>query len=184
MAEEQKERYLSLLKDVIYKEYLKMLESDITKAFVYAYEEQAETLFHNYLDHVEAYVLKKTVVNQNSKEEMAPDEEFLSSIEEQIGITGSSAEGFRQDVMSYISHILRRKGELSYRSYEPLKQAIEKKLMASVKDITRIILKSKTRDDKQKEKYDAMISSMISGGYNEESCEAVLNFAANHLWKN
>lgn len=183
MPDEQRDRYLALLRDVIYKEYLKRLESDITKAFVYAYEEQAETLFHNYLDHVEAYVLKKNVVDQNTKDEMAPDEEFLSSIEEQIGIAGSSADGFRQDVMSYISHILRRKGELNYRSYEPLKQAIEKKLMASVKDITRIILKSKTRDEKQKEKYDAMIRSMIENGYNEESCDAVLTFAANHLWK-
>ena len=184
MAGDQKERYMSILKDILYKEYMKMLESDITKAFVYAYEEQAETLFHNYLDHVEAYVLKKKVINQNSKEEMDPDEEFLSSIEEQIGITGTSADGFRQDVMSYISHILRRRGKLSYRSYEPLKQGIEKKLMASVKDITRIILKSKTRDEKQKEKYDAMIKSMMDNGYNQESCDAVLTFAANNLWKN
>lgn len=184
MAGDQKERYMGILKDILYKEYLKMLESDITRAFVYAYEEQAETLFHNYLDHVEAYVLKKKVINRNSKEEMDPDEEFLSSIEEQIGITGSAADGFRQDVMSYISHILRRRGKLSYKSYEPLRQAIERKLMASVKDITRIILKSKTRDEKQKEKYDAMIDSMIKHGYNQESCDAVLTFAANNLWKN
>ncbi|MGK7394925.1 MAG: hypothetical protein ACNS62_10145 [Candidatus Cyclobacteriaceae bacterium M3_2C_046] len=184
MPEDQKERYMGILKDILYKEYLKMLETDITRAFVYAYEEQAETLFHNYLDHVEAYVLKKKVINQNSKEEMDPDEEFLSSIEEQVGITGTAADGFRQDVMSYISHILRRKGNLSYKSYEPLRQAIEKKLMASVKDITRIILKSKTRDEKQKEKYDAMIKSMIDHGYNQESCDAVLTFAANNLWKN
>lgn len=184
MAEDQKERYMHILKDILYKEYLKALEGDITKAFVYAYEEQAETLFHNYLDHVEAYVLKKKVINPNSKEEMDPDEDFLSSIEEQVGITGSSSDGFRQDVMSYISHILRRKGNLSYNSYEPLKMAIEKKLMASVKDITRIVLKSKTRDEKQKEKYDAMIRSMIQSGYNQESCDAVLTFAANHLWKN
>jgi serine protein kinase len=184
MPEDQKERYMHILKDILYKEYLKMLEGDITKAFVYAYEEQAETLFHNYLDHVEAYVLKKKVINQNSKEEIDPDEDFLVSIEEQVGIAGSSADGFRQDVMSYISHILRRKGSLSYKSYEPLKMAIEKKLMASVKDITRIVLKSKTRDEKQKEKYDAMIKSMMDNGYNHESCDAVLNFAANHLWKN
>jgi serine protein kinase len=184
MPEDQKERYMHILKDVLYKEYLRMLEGDITKAFVYAYEEQAETLFHNYLDHVEAYVLKKKVINPNSKEEIEPDEDFLVSIEEQVGIAGSSADGFRQDVMSYISHILRRKGSLSYKSYEPLKMAIEKKLMASVKDITRIVLKSKTRDEKQKEKYDAMIKSMMDNGYNQESCDAVLNFAANHLWKN
>ncbi|MEH0156782.1 hypothetical protein V6R21_21810 [Limibacter armeniacum] len=182
LPEDLKEHYMHILKDILYKEFLKMLETDITKAFVHAYEEQAETLFHNYLDHVEAYVLKRKVIN-SKKEEMNPDTKFLSSIEEQIGITGSAADGFRQDVMSYISHILRRNGELHYNSYEPLKEAIEKKLMASVKDITRIILKSKTRDAEQRKKYNAMVKQMISSGYNEESCEAVLSFAANNLWK-
>jgi serine protein kinase len=174
---------MHILKDVLYKEYLKMLETDITRAFVHAYEEQAESLFQNYLDHVEAYVLKRKVVDRNANEEMAPDLKFLSSIEEQIGITATSADGFRQDVMSYISHVLRHQGSLHYKIYEPLRQAIEKKLMASVKDITRIILKSKTRDKEQKKKYDSMIRSMVSNGYTEESCEDVLNFASNHLWK-
>ncbi|HEY8401680.1 MAG TPA: hypothetical protein VIK89_10480 [Cytophagaceae bacterium] len=183
LPEETKERYMGILKDILYKEYLKMLESDITRAFVHAYEEQAESLFHNYLDHVEAYVLKRKVVNKAAKEEMEPDVKFLTSIEEQIGITSTAADGFRQDVMSYISHILRNNGKLHYQIYEPLKQAIQKKLMVSVKDITRIILKSKTRDNEQKEKYESMIKSMIENGYKEESCEEVLNFAANHLWK-
>ncbi|GAA4823751.1 hypothetical protein [Algivirga pacifica] len=181
LPEDTKEHYMHILKDILYKEYLKMLEADITKAFVHAYEEQAETLFQNYLDHVEAYVLKRKV--NDGKSEMAPDVKFLASIEEQIGITGSASDGFRQDVMSYITHILRRKGTLHYYSYEPLKEAIEKKLMASVKDITRIILKSKTRDKEQKKKYEAMTQQLINNGYNEESCEAVLNFAANNLWK-
>lgn len=182
-SEDVKERYMHILKDILYKEYLKMLESDITRAFVHAYEEQAESLFQNYLDHVEAYVLKRKVIDRTANEEMEPDIKFLSSIEEQIGITTTSSDGFRQDVMSYMSHVLRHKGELHYKIYEPLKQAIEKKLMTSVKEITRIILKSKTRDKEQKKKYDAMIRSMIGNGYSEESCEDVLNFASNHLWK-
>ena len=65
-----------------------MLEGDITKAFVHAYDEQAESLFQNYLDHVEAYVLKRKVTGQNN-EEMDPDIKFLESIEQQIGITGT-----------------------------------------------------------------------------------------------
>ncbi|MTI31017.1 serine protein kinase [Xanthovirga aplysinae] len=183
LTEDVKVTYMDILKDILYKEYLKMLEKDITRAFVHAYEEQAESLFQNYLDHVEAYVLKQKVVGKGTKDEMEPDVKFLSSIEEQIGITSTSADGFRQDVMSYMSHILRRKGALNYQVYEPLKEAIEKKLMASVKDITRIILKAKSRDPKQKQKYEAMMKSMIQNGYNEQSCEEVLTFASNHLWK-
>ena len=46
----------SFSKTLIHKEYLEILEKEITKAFVYSYQEQAESLFQNYLDHAEAYV--------------------------------------------------------------------------------------------------------------------------------
>ena len=50
-----------------------MLEKEITKAFVYSYQEQAESLFQNYLDHAEAYVNKTKVKDRNTKEP-APQE--------------------------------------------------------------------------------------------------------------
>ena len=50
--------YLEFLQDTLHKEYLEILEKEITKAFVYSYQEQAEALFQNYLDHAEAFVNK------------------------------------------------------------------------------------------------------------------------------
>ena len=55
-AEDTKRHYLEVLRDIIHKDYLEILEKEITKAFVYSYQEQAETLFQNYLDHAEAFV--------------------------------------------------------------------------------------------------------------------------------
>src|SRR3981189_1566249 len=52
-------------------QYLEFLEKEITRAFVYSYQEQAETLFQNYLDHAEAYVNKSKVKDRNTKEELA-----------------------------------------------------------------------------------------------------------------
>ena len=54
---------------------------------------------------------------------------------------------------------MRRKERVDYRSYEPLKEAIESYLINSVKDMARIVTKSKTRDDEQKKKYSEMVSS-------------------------
>ena len=43
-----------------------------------------------------------------------------------------------------------RRGERDHLPlYEPLKEAIEKKLMTSVRDISRIITKARTRDEEQ-----------------------------------
>ena len=58
LAEDVKKQYLEFLQDALHKEYLELLEKEITKAFVYSYQEQAESLFQNYLDHAEAYVTK------------------------------------------------------------------------------------------------------------------------------
>ena len=123
------------------------------------------------------------VKDRNTKEELLPDEGFLKSIEEQIAIIGSAADGFRQEVIAYLWAALRRGEKVGYESYEPLKDAIEKKLMSSVRDISRIITKARTRDEEQQQKHDAMVRRLIELGYPEDSVDVILKYAANHLWK-
>jgi serine protein kinase len=183
LADDTRKQYLEFLQDTLHKEYLEVLEKEITRAFVYSYQEQAEALFQNYLDHAEAFVNKTKVKDRNTKEELQPDEGFLKSIEEQIAIIGSAAEGFRQEVIAYLWAASRRHDRISYKSYEPLKEAIEKKLMTSVRDISRIITKARTRDEEQSEKYNAMVKNLLENGYCPSCVDVVLKYAANNLWK-
>jgi serine protein kinase len=182
-ADDTKKQYLEFLQDALHKVYLEMLEKDITKAFVYSFQGQAETLFHNYLDHAEAYVTKTKVKDPITRDEMQPDESFLKSIEEQIAIIGPAADGFRQEVIAYLWAATRRGEKIDYASYEPLKEALEKKLMNSVRDISRIITKARTRDEEQRQKYDSMVENLMAQGYNEDSIDTILKYASNHLWK-
>jgi serine protein kinase len=183
LAEDVRKQYLEFLQDTLHKAYLEVLEKDITKAFIYSYKEQAETLFQNYLDHAEAYVTKSKVRDPNTREELQPDEAFLKSIEEQIAIIGSAADGFRQEVIAYLWAATRRGERISYTAYEPLKEAIERKLMNSVRELSRIITKARTRDEEQQQKYDAMVKNLIENGYPEDSIDTILKYAANHLWR-
>ena len=57
--------------------------------------------------------------------------------------------------------MMRRKEKIDYTSYAPLKEAIETYLMSSVKDLARVVTKSKSRDDDQKQKYSEMVQTMI-----------------------
>jgi serine protein kinase len=182
-AEDTKKQYLEFLQDTLHKAYLELLEQDITKAFIYSYKEQAETLFQNYLDHAEAYVTKSKVRDQNTREDLQPDEAFLKSIEEQIAIIGSAADGFRQEVIAYLWAASRRGEKVTYSAYEPLKEAIERKLMNSVRELSRIITKARTRDEEQQSKYSSMVQSLIDNGYCEDSIDVILKYAANHLWR-
>jgi len=182
--EDDRTRYLELLQKVIREEYLKILENEIAKAFIAAYEEQAQSLFDSYLDHAEGYTTRKSLKDRVTKEDMEPDETFMRSIEEQIGIVGSARDGFRSDVTAYMFAKMRRGSTVDYNSYEPLKEAIEGYLISSVKDIARIVTKSKTRDDEQQKKYSEMVETLVEQyGYNEDSAAEVLTFAANNLWR-
>ena len=182
--QEFKDRCLEIIQKVVREEYLKILETEIAKAFIAAYEEQAQSLFDSYLDNSEAYTTRQKMKNRVTKEEMEPDEHFMKAIEEQIGIVGSAKEGFRSDVTAYMFAKMRRGQKVNYTSYEPLKEAIEGYLISSVKDMARIVTKSKTRDDEQKKKYTDMVQTLIDDyGYNEDSAEEILTYASNNLWR-
>ncbi|MEN6312615.1 MAG: PrkA family serine protein kinase [Clostridiaceae bacterium] len=183
VSDEEKSKYTRFVQDSIKKEYNRILEKEVTKAFIYGYKEQAESLFNNYLDHAEAYINKTRLKDPNTGEELEPDEKFMRSIEEQIGITEASAKGFRGDVTAYMFFVLRNGGKLDYNSYEPLKEAIEKKLTVSVKELSRIVTRAKVRDEEQDRKYNAMVEEMKRNGYCDHCCNVVLKYAANNLWK-
>jgi len=184
VVEDDRNRYLDFLGKTLHDEYLNILEKEITKAFVSAYDEQAESLFNNYLDHAEAYVNMATVKDGITNEEISPDEKFMASIEEQIGIVGSAKDNFRVDITAFMFSKLRRGEKVDWKSYAPLREAIESKLTSSVKQISRIVTKSKSRDKKQQGKYNEMVQTLIEDyGYNEDSAEEVIKFAANNLWR-
>lgn len=181
--EDDKKRYLGFLQDTLKKEYNKLLEKEVTRAFIYGYQEQAESLFNNYLDHSEAFVNSAKIKDKSTGEELECDVKFLQSIEEQIGITGTAALGFRQDVTAYMFSLLRSGGKIDYKSYEPLKEAIEKKLTVSVKELSRVITKARVRDGEQDSKFNAMVEEMKRNGYCDHCCNVVLKYAANNLWR-
>lgn len=183
IRDDDKKKYLNFLQDTIKKEYHKILEKEVTKAFIHGYKEQAEDLFNNYLDHAEAYVNKTKIKDKSTGEELQPDEKFLRSIEEQINIPDSAAKGFRQDVTTYMFYVMRSGGKIDYTSYEPLKEAIESKLTVSVKELSRVITRSKVRDEEQNQKYNAMVEEMKRNGYCDHCCNVILKYAANNLWK-
>jgi len=182
--EQFKSKCLELLQKTIREEYLKILENEIAKAFISAYEEQAQSLFESYLDNAEAHTTRTKLKDKVTKEERKPDEQFMISIEEQIGVTGSAKDGFRSDVTAYMFAKMRRGEKVIYSTYEPLKNAIESYLISSVRTMARIVTKSKTRNDDQQKKYSDMVETMIKTySYSPESAEEILIFAANNLWR-
>lgn len=178
-----KKRWLALIQDTLHKRFLHLLDDDIAKSFIVAFEEQAEAIFQKYLDHMLASVRNVKVKDRSTKEQLEPDEEFLKSLEQHIGITGTQVQAFRNEVATALLDLKQTDQKTTWRSYEPLREAIEGKLKSSVKDMVRIIVRTNIRDEVQQKKHDAMVEEMQRLGYAKFGVEIVLRYAENNLWR-
>ncbi|CDM67041.1 PrkA family serine protein kinase [Pyrinomonas methylaliphatogenes] len=157
---EQRERYLNLI-SLARKEYDEIAKVEVQRAFVYSFEEMARTLCNNYLDNVEAYCNKEKIKDPITEEEMEPDEQLMRSIEEQIGITENAKNTFRQEILIRISSYARKGKAFDYTSHERLKEAIEKKIFADLKDVVKITTSTKTPDPDQLRRINEVIDRLI-----------------------
>jgi serine protein kinase len=148
LTREQREQYLNLIAEVR-REYDEMAKREVQRAFVYSFEESAKTLLNNYLDNVEAYCNRTKLRDPITEEEVEPDERLMRSIEEQIGISENAKKAFREEILIRLSSLARRGLPFEYTSHERLREAIEKKLFADLKDIVKITTSTKTPDAEQ-----------------------------------
>ncbi len=162
---EQREKYLNLI-SAARKEYDELAKVEVQRAFVYSFEEMARTICNNYLDNVEAYCNKERIKDPITEEEMEADEPLMRSIEEQIGISDNAKNTFRQEILIRISSYARKGRQFEYSSHERLKEAIEKKIFADLKDVVKITTSAKTPDPDQLRRINEVVDRLVrDGGY-------------------
>ncbi len=181
ISKEDRERYMDFI-STARKEYDGIAKKEVQKAFVYSYDESAKTLMDNYLDNVEAYCNKNKLRDPLTGEEMTPDEKLMRSIEEQIGISENAKKAFREEILIRISAYARKGKKFDYNSHERLREAIQKKLFADLKDIVKITTSTKTPDESQLKKVNEVIARLIDEhGYNSVSANELLRYVGSLL---
>lgn len=156
-----RERYLNLI-DEARREYDEMAKLEVQRAFVYSFEESARTLLNNYLDNVEAFCNRQKVRDPITDEEVDPDEKLMRSIEEQIGITENAKKTFREEILIRMAAMARKGQKFEYSSHDRLREAIEKKLFADLKDVVKITTSTKTPDAEQLRKINDVVDRLVS----------------------
>ncbi|MCO4851541.1 serine/threonine protein kinase PrkA [Bacillus vallismortis] len=181
ISSEDRERFLNVI-SAARKEYDDIAKKEVQKAFVYSYEESAKTLMDNYLDNVEAYCNKNKLRDPLTGEEMNPDEKLMRSIEEQIGISENAKKAFREEILIRISAYARKGKRFDYNSHERLREAIQKKLFADLKDVVKITTSTKTPDEQQLKKVNEVVARLIDEhGYNSTSANELLKYVGSLL---
>jgi len=160
ISTEQRERYLNHISQAR-KEYDELAKIEVQRAFVYSFEEMARTMCNNYLDNVEAFCNKERIKDPITEEEMDPDEQLMRSIEEQIGISENAKNTFRQEILIRISSHARKGKPFEYNSHDRLKEAIEKKIFADLKDVVKITTSAKTPDPDQLRRINEVVDRLV-----------------------
>lgn len=160
ITKEERERYLNFI-SIARKEYDELAKKEVQKAFVYSFEESARTLFENYLDNIEAFCNWTKIRDPLTDEEMDPDERLMRSIEEQIGISENAKKAFREEILIRISAYSRKGRKFEYNHHDRLREAIEKKLFADLKDIVKITTSTKTPDENQLKRINEVSKRLI-----------------------
>ncbi|WP_188455527.1 PrkA family serine protein kinase [Virgibacillus oceani] len=181
ISQEDRDKYMNYIA-VARREYDEIAKKEVQKAFVYSYEESAKTLMNNYLDNVEAFCNKNKLRDPLTGEELNPDEKLMRSIEEQIGISENAKKAFREEILIRISAYARKGKRFDYSSHERLREAIQKKLFADLKDVVKITTSSKTPDESQLKKVNEVIARLIDEyGYNSISANDLLRYVGSLL---
>ncbi len=181
ITREERERYLNFISEAR-KEYDQIAQKEVQRAFVYSYEESARTLLNNYLDNIESYSNKTKMRDPITDEEMDADEHLMRSIEEQIGVSENSKRSFREEILIRISSLARKGLTFDYTSHERLKEAIEKKLFADLRDVVKITTSTRTPDKDQLRKINEVINRLVAEhGYTPESANELLRYTGSLL---
>jgi serine protein kinase len=144
------------------KDYDEMAKKEVQRAFVYSYEQSAKTLLDNYLDNVDAYCNRTKVKDPITGDDVDADERLMRSIEEQIGVSENAKREFREGIMRSVASVSRRGGSFGVGSDERLKEALEKKLFADLKDVVKITTSTKTPDGEQMKKINEVVDRLCS----------------------
>jgi serine protein kinase len=186
-TDEEKTRYLSHLtgeKDSVLSEFKEIAKKEVNRAFLFAYEDQAQALFDNYMKNATACCLKKKIRDPITNEDQEPDEKLMRSIEEMIGVSENAKKEFRQGIFVFKSDAIDQGKEFSFNTYTPLQEAIERKLIGDLKNVVSLTIADKTRKDPKtlKRRQDAL-EALQQKGYCPVCAENLLQFVGDVLRK-
>lgn len=160
ITREERERLLGLIA-VARQEFDELAKVEVQKAFVYAYEESAKNLLRNYLDNVESFCEGTQIKDPVTDELHEPDERLMRAIEEQIGVSENAKKQFREEIMIRVAAYARRGAQFEYTSHERLKEAVEKKLFADLKDVVKVTTSAKNPDPEQLRKINEVVNRLV-----------------------
>jgi serine protein kinase len=128
---------------------------------------------------ITAYCRKEKIRDEFTGERQEPDEAFMRSIEEVIGVTENRKDQFRQEVLVYKA----TEQDFDYETYEPLQEAVEKKLLHQMKDtLTLVVSKDMPKGEEERARASDLYDTLVNErGFCEVCAREFIEDAARFL---
>jgi serine protein kinase len=184
-SDKDKEYYMSLLtgdQESVISEYKNFAKKEVSKAFIHAFDDQANELFKRYMLNVVADCKQEQVFDDLTGEYNLPDEKIMRAIEEVIPVPQESKKDFRKGIFVYKADCQDKKEEFDWKTYKPLKEAIEKKLMNDLKNVVTLSIADTTSTNpKITERRDTALKTLEQKGYCPHCAKQLLGFVGELL---
>ena len=178
--DEDREIFMNLLtgnKNSVASEYKEFAKKEVNRAFLWAYDEQAQSLFERYMMNCEAFCKNEMVMDSVTGEYYKPDEKVMRAIEELIGIPMEAKKEFRNGIFVYKADRLGQGKPFTFKDYDPIKEGIEKKLMSDLKNVVSLSLGDPTNTDpKVQRRRGKALETLKEKGYCEVCAMMLLAF--------
>lgn len=171
------EKYLDYIKDYLAPKYAEFIGNEIQKAYLESYSDYGQNIFGKYIAYADAWIQEIDFKDPDTGNLYDRDilNKELEKIEKPAGI--ANPKDFRHEVVNFVLRARAKNGgEVSWTSYEKLREVIEKKMFASTDELLPVIsFGAKSTTDDQR-KHEDFVARMVERGYTPKSVRRLVEW--------
>ena len=166
--EERQKRYIgTFLKEIVYGQVLKAVDTLIRDAYFDAGNEYGQALFDRYILLADSWTEDRDFKDPDTGDVLDREEinKILEGVEKPAGI--ANPKDFRNEVVRYaLRYAGKHEGcNPGWREYEPMKKVLEKKMFENVDEMLPVISFTKKTTQEMEDKHKAFVGRMTAKGW-------------------
>ena len=170
LPDEVKRRYLEFIKGYLAPRYAEFIGKEIQTAYLESYTEYGQNIFDRYVTYADCWLQDEEYRDPETGEIF--DRQHLNAelekIEKPAGI--ANPKDFRNEIVNFVLRARASHGGKNpdWRSYEKLREVIEKKMFATTEDLLPVISFSAKASTDDEQKHKDFVARMVDKGYTEK----------------
>lgn len=174
---ETQEKYLDYIKDYLAPKYAEFIGNEIRQNFIESYSEFGQNMFDQYINWADAWIQEIDYKDPDTGNMFDRDilNKELEKIEKPAGI--ANPKDFRHEVVNFVLRARAKNGgDVSWTSYEKLREVIEKKMFSSADDMLPIISFGAKSNTELQNKHEEFVNRMKRHAYTERQIKRLVDW--------